>query len=179
MNKIKKTQIIKKICICLGIGTIAGILIFVILEATLTNLSSPEYCKSCHEMRPAYESWKRSPHYDNKIGYAVNCQSCHLPSKEKHYFQYSAMKIYKSIKDICKHYFGKKYDSKLLYTTVMLNMPNSRCICCHNNLLADSKRSANPIIQQAHKAAIENPNNIENRCIRCHKFVGHKRLQQK
>ena len=155
-------------------GILFAILCFIILQAALNAISKPEYCgKTCHEMSSAYESWKRSVHGNNKIGYSVNCEKCHLPPKENNFFRYSAAKIYNSFKNIYKHHF-EKYNSKLVRKNIILNMPNSRCICCHNNLIAQ-KNISDAFAIKAHKAAITRPDLPENRCVRCHTFIGHKR----
>lgn len=54
-------------------GVLAGILFLVALAILgLTSLSStPEACKLCHEMKPYYSSWSRSPHAE------VSCPLCH------------------------------------------------------------------------------------------------------
>ena len=175
MDTDKKQKIKKLICtFALIIACVCTLII--IAELTLEPISSsPEYCNVCHEMTPAYKNWKHSPHGNNKIGYAVSCQKCHLPSKEKHFFHYYISKICNSTKDTYKHFVEQKYDAKQASINAMLNIPNSRCLSCHNNLLQSPGILSFPHIRKIHKKAIENPQYPENRCIRCHSSVGHKK----
>ncbi len=53
-----------------GVGVMAGITGAVgLIELT----STPTFCRSCHIMRPYYETWKRSAHN------GIACIQCHIP----------------------------------------------------------------------------------------------------
>ncbi len=57
-----------------GIILGCGLFLFVIFSATAVTLTSKSsFCKSCHYMKPFYESWKTSAHSD------VKCVDCHYP----------------------------------------------------------------------------------------------------
>ncbi len=38
----------------------------------------PEFCAACHEMRPSYEQWVCSSHYQPELGVTATCQDCHV-----------------------------------------------------------------------------------------------------
>jgi len=66
----------KKILLILGI-IFASFVIFT--AASILYTERPEFCLSCHIMKPYYASWKKSTH--NK----VNCVECHYePSLKAH-----------------------------------------------------------------------------------------------
>jgi len=56
-----------KILLMIGIPIFIGIVVVVGFEIT----TSPEFCSTCHNMKPYYESWKTSSHNE------VNCIKCH------------------------------------------------------------------------------------------------------
>jgi len=55
--------------VVVGALCVAAVALYVPVQAT----STASYCGSCHEMRKAYSSWRRSPHA------AVPCVQCHVP----------------------------------------------------------------------------------------------------
>ena len=47
--------------------------------------STPEFCATnCHSMQGAYDSYKRSKHYDNRSGVRTSCGDCHIPYESGH-----------------------------------------------------------------------------------------------
>ena len=56
-----------KIVLSIGIPVFIGVVIVAGLEIT----TSPEFCSSCHNMKPYYENWETSSHNE------VNCIKCH------------------------------------------------------------------------------------------------------
>src|SRR5512142_1752731 len=62
---------------------VAGALLVGALTYPAVELSSvPGFCRSCHVIEPAHESWQRSAHYldpkTKKI--RATCRDCHVPS---------------------------------------------------------------------------------------------------
>ncbi len=153
-------------------GIVFAILCFISLNAAMGPVSKSEYCgSSCHEMSTAYQSWELSNHGSNSRGITVNCIDCHLPSKD-HYFSYMFAKARAGAKDVLVHHFGSEYDLEKIKTRVRDNIPNSRCLKCHDNLLALPVSSASRI---PHQSVINQPDLEENRCIKCHENAGHER----
>jgi cytochrome c nitrite reductase small subunit len=168
----KVSSLVKKNLLPFLAGIIFAVLCFVLLNTAMKFVSTPKYCGSkCHEMNTAYKSWQLSSHGANEYGIVVDCSDCHLPSKDK-YFSRTAVKAYLGMKDLYKHYFGGKYDIEENRKRVAENIPNQRCLNCHNNLLIKPSGSAARII---HKKVLSNQNKPQGRCINCHGKVGHER----
>lgn len=47
---------------------------------TMVRTSTPEFCASCHEIKPAVVAWRSSTHTNNASGVVVDCMDCHLPA---------------------------------------------------------------------------------------------------
>ena len=155
------------------VGFAFAILCFIGLNAAMEPASKSEFCGSqCHEMKEAYRSWELSDHGANKYGIQVGCVDCHLPSKEDEYFAHIFSKAYEGGKDIFKHYFIGGYDAEKARSKAREHMPNKRCAHCHNSLLVRPSNSAAWI---AHVASLSEPDKPENRCVKCHEDMGHKR----
>ncbi len=56
-----------RVFLAIAIPVFLGVVVVVGIEIT----SSPQFCSSCHNMKPYYESWKVSSHNE------VNCIKCH------------------------------------------------------------------------------------------------------
>jgi len=166
-------NIIKRTAIPFCAGIVFTILCFIFTNAAMKEVSKSEYCGGkCHEMNQAYRSWELSPHGSNKYGYRVDCIKCNLPPREGDCIVHISAGVYKAGRDIYKHYFSGKYDIEKMRKKVLKDMSNSQCTHCHNDLLT---KPDSPLAQQAHLAALANPDNPENRCVRCHEFTGHQR----
>jgi len=153
-------------------GIVFAMLCFVGINAAMEPVSSSEYCGSrCHEMNTAYRSWEVSVHGSNQNGVTIDCVDCHLPPKEK-YFTHLAVKGYKGAVDIYNHYFGGEYDAEKFRALILETATNDMCTVCHDKLLAKPSNSSARI---AHAASLSEPDEPENRCVKCHEDTGHKR----
>jgi len=156
-------------------GIVFAMLCFVGINAAMEPVSSSEYCGSqCHEMNTAYQSWELSVHGSNKNGVTIDCVDCHLPSKEK-YFTHLAAKTYAGGKGLYKHYFGGEYDIEKIRKKVIDHASNEMCTRCHNSLLV---RPSNSAARIAHVASLSEPDEPENRCVKCHEESGHERTSK-
>jgi nitrate/TMAO reductase-like tetraheme cytochrome c subunit len=115
-------------------------------------------------MHTAYRSWELSSHCANDDGITAQCIDCHLPSKDR-FFVHLAAKAYFGAKDVYKHHFGETYDAEKKRQEVLARMPNSRCLDCHDNLLAKPSSSA---ARLAHKTVLGFATDPEQRCVDCH-----------
>ena len=61
------------ISIVLRYGVVLGLLFVVVAFFGLEMSARPEFCISCHYMKPFYDSWEKSAHSD------VKCVECHYP----------------------------------------------------------------------------------------------------
>ena len=153
-------------------GLIFALLCFLGLNAAMEPVSKSEYCgTACHEMNVSYQTWELSPHGTNMYGFRVECIDCHLPPKDE-YFTHMTAKAYAGGKDMYKHLFGPEYDRDAIKQKVIDHIPSATCTHCHDDLLA--KPSGAPA-RIAHLAAVNHPDDPENRCVACHEHVGHER----
>ena len=66
--------------VLLGV-VLAGPLFFGSMKLMVAT-STPEFCASCHEIRPAVQAWRVSSHVNNPKGLQATCMDCHLPPPE-------------------------------------------------------------------------------------------------
>jgi len=131
--------------------------------------STDEYCMSCHVHPHAEDSWKLSPHHDNKAGIIVHCTQCHLPpeghgmlfAKAKH----GAIDVYGYLfKDSADINWAakRKLDQakKFVYT--------ESCVKCHQNLFPKTLTVDG---ENAHLSFLTSK--VEVSCLNCHLDVGH------
>lgn len=153
-------------------GFLCAVAGFVAVNAMLGPTSKSEFCgAACHEMNTAYRTWELSTHGANKSGFRVECIDCHLPPKDE-FFSHLVAKSYEGAKDGYRHFFGGEYDGEKVRKRVLEHIPGERCLHCHDSLLTKPSGSA---AREAHLAALGRPDLPENRCARCHEYVGHER----
>ncbi|NQT37482.1 MAG: NapC/NirT family cytochrome c [Planctomycetes bacterium] len=56
-----------------ALGGAFGLMVGLMTAVSAMYTSRPEFCRSCHNMEPYYESWQNSSHKD------VSCVKCHFP----------------------------------------------------------------------------------------------------
>jgi nitrate/TMAO reductase-like tetraheme cytochrome c subunit len=157
-----KTLLLLVLCVFIGAG-----FTYWSVEAT----STPEFCISCHEIQPAYDSWKESSHYkvpaDKEI---ATCRDCHLPSWKNPVVLLWA-KAYHGSKDVYHHIVDKDKLDRYYYRYMMKidarkNFPDAYCLKCHSD-----------IYQQQEKELIIYHKNLKTnsnlKCVDCHKNLVH------
>ncbi len=110
-------------------------------------------------------------HGSNTHGIRVECVDCHLPPK-KNFFSHLFVKAYSGGKDLYMHHYGGQYDREKSSKTVLADMPNKRCMLCHDSLLL---RPGSEAARQAHGEVINSAGASEHRCVDCHEDAGHER----
>lgn len=160
------------------LGFLIFFFLFPLLAFPLMNLgykimvdtSTPSFCASCHEIKPAVSAWRTSTHASNSKGFTARCIDCHLPPPEQTiYFFFSKAKH--GIKDFWGHYFGEPYDAAKRREIVYSTMDNSNCLKCHQSLLyLPDKRGA----MLAHRDALFGDNGKGKSCFLCHRNLVHK-----
>ena len=116
-------------------GALICLAIILTFNKVLTFTSTDQYCMSCHVHPWAEETWKLSPHHNNRTGVTVHCVECHLPPKGEGY-------IFAKAKHGAKDGYGKyfkdstkiNWDSKKLLDNAKGFTYESSCIKCHENL---------------------------------------------
>ena len=155
--------------VCIAIGILIG---FPVVDGTykiMMATSTPEFCASCHEIRPAVRDWRTSSHASNIHGVVADCVDCHLPNPEDtlHFF---FAKTYHGVKDYVAHFLIEEYDREKNREHAYLDMPNSRCQKCHTNILyMPYNRGA----MRAHRAALYPMDGPEKACVSCHRPLVH------
>jgi len=151
----------------------AGIIVTIILiypfNKAVSYTSTNEYCISCHVHDHAVDSWKLSPHVDNKAGVVVKCVDCHLPPKGHGYL---AAKIKHGSKDLYGFYFKDsadyKWESKRTAEKANLFTYEESCKKCHTNLYPPTL-STKGVDSHIHYEQADD----EMTCLNCHMHTGH------
>ncbi|MBI9077876.1 MAG: NapC/NirT family cytochrome c [Desulfatibacillum sp.] len=150
-------------------GLVVGFPVFSLTYYTMVRTSTPQFCASCHEIRPAYDSWKTSTHANNKEGFVADCMDCHLPAPHDTWDFFYAKTIH-GLKDIGMHVLGGEYDRAEQRENAYAAFDNDQCMKCHRNLMyIPEKRGA----MMAHRTVVYPRPGYEKRCVDCHRNLVH------
>ncbi|MGD9280206.1 MAG: NapC/NirT family cytochrome c [Desulfobacterales bacterium] len=155
--------------ILIGVGVLIAFPLFSMSYFTMVRTSTPEFCASCHEIKPAVVAWRSSTHTNNASGVVVDCMDCHLPAPQDT-FDFFFAKTYHGIKDVAVHFFSDEYDREKARNNAYAAFENSECQKCHRNLLhMPHKRGA----MLAHRSVLYAKPGYEKKCIDCHYDLVH------
>jgi nitrate/TMAO reductase-like tetraheme cytochrome c subunit len=155
------------VLVCVGI--LIAFPLFSMSDYTMVRTSTPEFCASCHEIKPAVVAWRSSTHTNNAAGVVVDCMDCHLPAPQDT-FDFFFAKTYHGIKDVVIHFFEDEYDREKARETAYAAFDNDQCQKCHRNLLyMPNKRGA----MLAHRSVVYARPGYEKKCIDCHYDLVH------
>ncbi len=118
----------------IGIGIIIAFPLFSMTYYTMVRTSTPEFCASCHEIKPAVVAWRSSTHSNNASGVVVDCMDCHLPAPQD-MFNFFFAKSYHGLKDVAAHFLVGEYDRERAREAAYQAFNNRECQKCHRNLL--------------------------------------------
>ncbi len=153
----------------IAVGLLASFPLFSLTYYTMVRTSTPAFCASCHENRPAYEDWLTSTHVNNGHGFVADCMDCHLPAPQDT-VNFFFMKTLHGMKDISAHIMGKHYDRAFERAKAYASFRNAQCQKCHRNLLAiPDKRGA----LLAHRSVLYPRPGYEKKCVDCHRNLVH------
>jgi nitrate/TMAO reductase-like tetraheme cytochrome c subunit len=140
----------------------AAYILFMALGAGLASFTAqPSTCATCHEIAPAVESWKTSPHAQ------VGCPKCHQPVTS--WVAFPATLVWRGQmlqRDVTAHR-ANPLASKL--TTVQANsrpVPDENCLQCHD--LTRAVTLPNGLVMDHAKHVARNRS-----CVSCHYFTAH------
>ena len=151
------------------IGIIIAFPLFSMSYYTMVRTSTPEFCASCHEIKPAVVAWRSSTHVNNAAGVVVDCMDCHLPAPQNT-FKFFFAKSYHGIKDVVIHFLSGEYDQEKARNNAYAAFENSECQKCHRNLLnMPYKRGA----MLAHRSVLYAKPGYEKKCVDCHYDLVH------
>ncbi|MBT8357133.1 MAG: NapC/NirT family cytochrome c [Deltaproteobacteria bacterium] len=170
-SKIKKPFWKKAIkpAILIILGILIAFPLFSMSYYTMVRTSTPEFCASCHEIKPAVVAWRSSTHVNNASGVVVDCMDCHLPAPQNT-FNFFFSKSYHGVKDVVIHFLGGEYDQEKARNNAYAAFENSECQKCHRNLLnMPYKRGA----MLAHRSVLYARPGYEKKCVDCHYDLVH------
>ncbi len=159
----KKSKVLTLIAAIVAVMAVGGT-----IAIPLTN--HPEFCASCHTIKPSYDSWVKSSHRD------VTCVDCHVRPGLRGLIE---DKIFAGIEDVMITFFGTPTDPQNLESHVH----SSVCISCHRAVLRVSEVSVRDLPKpvknvglimshRKHMEAFEKRNKGEG-CTTCHARVVH------
>ncbi len=159
----------KKPVLLILLGILIAFPLFGFSYNVMVQTSTPEFCASCHEIKPAVVAWRSSTHANNSTGVVVSCMDCHLPPPENT-FEFFFSKSYHGIKDAAVHFFSDEYDQEKARESARAAFTNDLCQKCHNNLLhMPYKRGA----MLAHRSVLYPRPGYEKKCVDCHYDLVH------
>ena len=151
------------------LGVLLSFPLFSMTYYTMVRTSTPEFCASCHEIKPAVVAWRSSTHTNNAAGVVVDCMDCHLPAPQDT-FQFFFAKTYHGAKDVVKHFTMESYDPEKNREAAYASFHNDQCQKCHRNLLyMPTQRGA----MLAHRAVLYARPGYEKKCVDCHYDLVH------
>jgi len=151
------------------VGILLAFPLFSMTYYTMVRTSTPEFCATCHEIKPAVVAWRASTHHNNAAGVVVDCMDCHLPAPQNT-FDFFFAKTYHGIKDVVKHFIIEEYDREKNAQAAYEDFTNDRCQKCHRNLLhMPTRRGA----MLAHRAVVYARPGYEKKCVDCHYDLVH------
>jgi cytochrome c-type protein NapC/trimethylamine-N-oxide reductase cytochrome c-type subunit TorC len=164
---VKKKTVFAVVLVALGV--IIAFPLFSMSYYTMVRTSTPEFCATCHEIKPAVRAWRASTHTNNAAGVVVDCMDCHLPAPQDTYDFFFA-KTYHGIKDVAIHFLEDEYDREKARNAAYASFDNDQCQKCHRNLLhMPNNRGA----MLAHRTVLYARQGYEKKCVDCHYDLVH------
>lgn len=155
--------------VLVGIGIVLAFPLFSIGYYTMVRTSTPGFCASCHEIKPAVRAWHASTHVNNASGVVVDCMDCHLPAPQDT-FEFFFAKSYHGLKDVVLHFLGGTYDRQKAREAAYAAFDNDQCRKCHRNLL-NMPHSRGAML--AHRSVLYARPGYAKKCIDCHYDLVH------
>ncbi|WP_027184337.1 cytochrome c3 family protein [Desulfovibrio inopinatus] len=157
--------------VCIVVGMVLAFPVFMIAMSAMVSTSTPEFCRSCHEIEPAVDNWRLSTHVNNAQGLSASCMDCHLPPPEKT-LTFFVAKTYHGIKDYWGHLTegADGYDRLAAKQAVYEHFDNTTCLKCHQNILYIPNRRGAML---AHRAVLYARPGNEKKCTDCHRDLVH------
>jgi nitrate/TMAO reductase-like tetraheme cytochrome c subunit len=152
-----------------AIGIVIAFPLFSMSYYTMVRTSTPGFCASCHEIKPAVVAWRASTHVNNGAGVMVDCMDCHLPAPQNT-FEFFFAKTYHGLKDVVLHFVGNAYDRNHARQAAYRSFKNSQCQKCHRNVLYMPQSRGATL---APRSVVYARAGYEKKCIDCHYDLVH------
>jgi cytochrome c-type protein NapC/trimethylamine-N-oxide reductase cytochrome c-type subunit TorC len=150
--------------ILVGVGVMIAFPLFSMTYFTMVRTSTPEFCASCHEIKPAVVAWRGSTHVNNSQGFVADCMDCHLPAPHKT-FDFFFAKTFHGVKDVVQHFLIDEYDRQKNREAAYASFDNAQCQKCHRNLLTMPENRGAML---AHRTVLYPRPGYEKKCVDCH-----------
>ena len=158
-----------KPAVLIVLGILIAFPLFSMSYFTMVRTSTPDFCASCHEIKPAVVAWRSSTHANNASGVVADCMDCHLPAPQDT-FDFFFAKSYHGIKDVVIHFMRGDYDQEKARNNAYAAFDNRECQKCHRNLLnMPYQRGA----MLAHRSVLYARPGYEKKCVDCHYDLVH------
>jgi cytochrome c-type protein NapC/trimethylamine-N-oxide reductase cytochrome c-type subunit TorC len=162
MGAVMKKYVIAAILV--GVGVVIAFPLLSMTYYTMVRTSTPDFCATCHEIKPAVREWRASSHVNNAQGFVADCMDCHLPAPHKT-FDFFFAKTLHGAKDVIMHFIIDEYDRQKNREAAYASFDNAQCQKCHRNLLdMPDKRGA----MLAHRTVLYARPGYERKCVDCH-----------
>jgi cytochrome c-type protein NapC/trimethylamine-N-oxide reductase cytochrome c-type subunit TorC len=155
--------------ILIAIGILVAFPLFSMSYYTMVRTSTPDFCASCHEIKPAVVAWRSSTHANNASGVVADCMDCHLPAPQDT-FDFFFAKSYHGIRDVVIHFLSGEYDQEKARNNAYAAFENRECQKCHRNLLYMPNRRGAML---AHRSVLYARPGYEKKCVDCHYDLVH------
>ncbi len=158
-QKSSREKLLKRMIVVSGIALLLLILSFGTMEAT----STPNFCSTCHQIKPAVQAWASGPHK------TVNCLKCHADPGTLGYVKRKVGGLNEVYKQLTNSY-DPNIQAKFNIDT---------CIQCHSGRYGTDYPQAKNITLASGSSplapAISHKNIIEQgiSCLGCHRAVAH------
>lgn len=135
----------------LAAGLVAA-LALVVLAGAMEVSSTPEFCGSCHVMKPYYESWKSSTH--NRVA----CVDCHIPPG----ITAELRKKYEAVSMVVRYFTGT------YGTNPWAEIDDAACLRCHERRLIEGREMFSDVHFDHRPHLTEMRRGKKLRCTSCH-----------
>jgi len=136
----------------------AGLTLALVIVASLFAVqvsSTPQFCGSCHIMKPYYESWKDSKHAQ------IACVECHIAPGITAEFR----KKYEALSMVARYFTGT------YGTNPWTEVEDAACLRCHERRLLDGKEVFHDVVFNHTPHLTETRRGLRLRCTSCHSQI--------
>jgi predicted CXXCH cytochrome family protein len=134
--------------LALGLGLVA--MVFAVQVS-----STPNFCGSCHIMKPYYDSWKTSGHRD------IACVECHISPG----ITAEVRKKFEALSMVAKYFTGT------YSTNPWAEVDDAACLRCHERRLLDGKELYRGVMFDHTPHLTESRRGLNLRCTSCHSQI--------
>jgi hypothetical protein len=118
----------------LMLGIVIAFPLFSMSYYTMVRTSTPEFCASCHEIKPAVVAWRSSTHTNNAAGRRGGLHGL-PPARAPGYLRLLLFQKLPRHQRRGGPFFGRAYDREKAREAAYAAFDNDQCQKCHRNLL--------------------------------------------